>query len=111
MDDFIAEIESAEEGGRDFDYQIECWLHERALVLWDALHYTTSLDAALTLVPEGWSLHIDQADNRRWFVELRHGFQTSYNEVVRAEHGSLFCALCIAALKARQASDNRGGNE
>lgn len=71
-----------------------------------APHYTTSLDAAVSLVPEGWTVaQIGQGDNKRWWVELRHGFQTSYGKVVIAPTrdgcATPALALCIAALKAR----------
>ena len=66
--------------------------------------YTASIDAAMTLVPEGWTVaHITQNDDKSWFAELREGFLTSYNRVATSPINTATpaIALCIAALKAR----------
>ena len=60
-DDLIARLEAASEGSRKLD--IALW-EELKLIAPGAIsggtyelpHYTTSIDAALTLVPEGWIL-------------------------------------------------------
>lgn len=65
--------------------------------------YTTSIDAALALVPDGWNRRLSESDNHNWWVELREGFETSYNRVIHAEARTAPLALCIAALKARLA--------
>jgi hypothetical protein len=47
---------------------------------------TASFDAALALcerVLPGWTIaNINQDDTKRWWSELREGYQTSYNRVV-----------------------------
>ena len=60
-------------------------------------HYTTSIDAALTLVPDGWT------------ITLHHGYRISASlrdqntgRAVKIYASSLVLALCIAALKARE---------
>lgn len=63
--------------------------------------YTASFDAALTLVPEGWTRAVDAtAPECRIDVDLfepgSHGAQ------VRGTHDSEPIATCIAALKARE---------
>lgn len=66
--------------------------------------YTASIDAAMSLVPEGWTVaRIAQNDDKSWFVELREGFLTSYNRVAMSplKTSTPAIALCIAALKAR----------
>ena len=70
--------------------------------------YTTSLDAALTLVPDGWTVaRISQTDRKGWNVELREGYLSSYNRVVIAPYKynapTPALAMCAAALKAREA--------
>ena len=65
--------------------------------------YTASLDAAMTLVPEGWTIAtIGQNDDKSWFVELREGFLTSYNRVAMSPIKTVTpaIALCIAAIAA-----------
>ena len=72
--------------------------------------YTASLDAAVGLVPEGWSLHMNQHDGGEWSAELREGYATSYGHVALAfKHPTLPLALCIAALKARKAAQSQDG--
>jgi len=69
--------------------------------------YTASLDAALTLVPEGWTVaRIGQNDNKTWHVELRHGHCTSFDRVVIAPRDCAAAtpalALTLACMKARK---------
>jgi hypothetical protein len=74
-----------------------------------ALLFTASLDAAMTLVPEGWVIGsvAEEAPRTQWVVELRRGHRTSYDKVVFSEYtpgkrcASFALALCAAALKAR----------
>lgn len=56
----------------------------------------TSLDAALTLVPEGWSWRVGNLPSGKGFADL--GTQASLQCV---EGATPPLALCIAALKAR----------
>lgn len=72
-------------------------------------HYTASVDAALTLVPDTWTIaNMGQTDNKNWVIELRRGFATSYSDVIivgsqqTKRLASLAIAICVAALKARQ---------
>ena len=64
--------------------------------------YTASLDAALTLVPEGFIRRNSQCRFGVWLVELWCG-DVSFNSPVTAEglHPIEALALCIAALKVR----------
>ncbi len=116
MDKLIAELEAATEGSRQLDFAIylalglpitnKANLTSRMI----AVHlenvsprYTTSLDAALTLVPEGWRWEAadygggDQDGPR---AELWHGVH-HYG----AFGGTPVLAVCIAALRARQAME------
>ncbi len=76
---------------------------------WAAPHFTTSIDAALTLVPEGWIWTLAMVGGRAE-ARLLAGDTISKCELAYAPTPAL--ALCIAALKARQpppenASPNR----
>lgn len=114
LDDVIAKLEAASEGSRELDEAIgEALLNGRErnpkpYGAWAELvsEYTTSLDAALTLVPEGWKTYavdgpaIDHDGLWTWMLVAGE----------RGTHGTSHCptlALCIAALKARREGDNR----
>lgn len=62
---------------------------------YDVPNYTTSLDAALTLLPEGWSWRVGNTPSKA-FADL--GTQQSLQCIVGATPA---LALCIGALKAR----------
>ncbi|KKN17818.1 hypothetical protein LCGC14_0962000 [marine sediment metagenome] len=122
MDALIADLESAAEGSRELDARIAeevVWVKGRGDSLRSAgidfyetaqamcQRYTTSLDAALTLVPEGWDWEIadyggDQDSPR---AVLWHGIPAEHVDDVK-HHGAFgwtpALALCIASLKARR---------
>lgn len=129
MKDLIAELERAEVGSRELDAKIavatfdefspsgdlvyaklpnrydHCtagtyWRKSRSgASLYTAPHYTTSLDAALTLMPEGWGGVLGLGcSGRTWLWKSNH---TSSKEGAMAPTGKLPALnLCIAALKA-----------
>lgn len=125
--ELIARLESATEGSRGIDTEIHCFIHGWRLIEVDARsgafawehkaqefvsgplgapYYTTSVDAALTLVPKGWTTaRICENDDKSWAVELREGYLTSYTRVVfggKNHHDRTpALALCIASLRAR----------
>ena len=59
--------------------------------------FSTNIDAALTLAPEGWSWRVGNVPSGGGFADL--GTQTSLQCI---EGGTPALALCIAALKARE---------
>jgi hypothetical protein len=67
--------------------------------------YTASLDAAMTLVPEGHKCGVTQQDREKaseqWWGELRRGYWTSYDKAFVARGATAALALCAAALRAR----------
>jgi hypothetical protein len=84
--------------------RIACWHSDgQVAVHWDVPHYTTSLDAALTLVPEGaeWNLikllHPD--DMVGYSADV--GLPTEVRWFQASARTTPALALCIAALKAR----------
>jgi len=106
MKDLIKKLEAATEGSREFDAKVAEVIGffdgQRAsysLNIDLIPYYTTSIDAALTLVPEGWSRPwIKRHNGHHWSVELH---QPSTER--QGRHKELPLALCIAALKARDA--------
>jgi hypothetical protein len=82
----------------------------------EAQRYTASLDAAMTLVPEGWVIGsvAEEAPRTQWVVELRRGYRTSYDKAIFSDCRpgqrckTFALALCAAALRARAASPTQG---
>ena len=76
---------------------------------WHAPAYTASLDAALTLVPNGWVFTLSTDDNASFPNAAAHArcanvpWASAYvNRVSDAHAATPAIALCIAALKARE---------
>ena len=62
--------------------------------------YTASLDAAVTLVPEGWAVELVQAlSGSPWHATLRGG--SALVPIIGATASKPALALCAAALRAR----------
>ena len=81
--------------------QLYPWANPNGDLLEDCPHYTASIDAALTLVPEGWTRFVDAtAPECLIDVEL---FAPGKGPLTKGSHRCESIALCIAALKARQA--------
>lgn len=140
MDDLIERLESAPEGSRELDAEIE--LDRRKFIagaaafvgwaanpdlgkgkvlgwIWDgehvnsqdeAPHYTTSVDAALTLVPEGWAIegamiwpgHPISLKLLETHLEGGRYWHDSDDGSCEIQAATLALAICIAALKARR---------
>ena len=110
-DDLIARLESAPEGSRELDKAI--WLHITDAPYVDFRadtadwlpHYTTSLDAALELVPEGWTAWELRSHGRktRFSADLSRMSECDAGEDWAHGMGSTpALALVIAVLRARQ---------
>ncbi len=125
MQALIAELEAATEGSRELDVAIrtialgfratnqdklnpeQIRSHHRHF----AAHYTTLLEAALSLAPEGWGWLVRGGDGecfanltRGSIPIMSHGIQINraYQDTPTYA-ATVPLALCIAALKARQA--------
>ena len=75
---------------------------------WDAPHYTTSIDAALTLVPEGWNGKVEfgvPVEDKQEAELWNYKFYPDGREVFGSGNTSAL-ALCIAALKAREQTND-----
>ena len=121
--DLIAKLREATEGSRELDYEIAQAFPDKygpveslraadeVGLQWGALpipHWSTSLDAALTLVPEGmeWGIHGNlwkydlSAYVRKW-VDDDLTVYSSRRPGVPTPNITPALALCIAALRAR----------
>lgn len=107
--DLIARLEAATGPSRELDEAISVWLHNAAnpggrVVLWVAMPrpYTSSLDAAVTLVPEGhwWSAGACQRENHATVAPEGVDDDRSHE----GYGATVALALVIAALKARSAT-------
>ena len=118
MSDLIERLIQATEGSRELDEAIaiytgwfyrahwavkEKWIRPNGWKCRKPYTFTTSLDAALTLVPEGRWLHLEQfagatgSGKSAWHARL-------YDAKATEVYGMGFTpalALCIASLKAR----------
>ena len=111
MNNLIAELERATEGNRDLDTSI--WSAVRCPTLFnDRPHYTTSLDAALTLVPAGvmWEVGTMEGEAKVCWESAPSYYTEFATAESYAEDGDTFnaaLALTIAALRARQAMEEQ----
>ena len=112
LDALIADLEAATGPSRELDEAIYRYWRKvtpapRPGVMWTtdleyAPTYTASLDAALTLVPEGWRVNwAGQTGELHWFFDLIEC--NGPGQTRRAWHQCYSIALCIAALRARRA--------
>ena len=124
LQSLISALKAATEGTRGLDYHIheaigwqdndECGWSKPATgertadTGWP--HYTTSLDAALTLVPEGWGWAAAELDKgepsavvTNFLPQLKPGTLDANPDRIdfRSKAATHALALCIAALKAR----------
>lgn len=131
MKDLIEKLESAMEGSRELDYLIHGTIKgwrlpdgpnsfswsvidsfqygspdsERTAIYikeWELPEYTTSLDAALALVPNGYCWQVRQGIAVRanvWSLEIDYADSHTLPQGLTPAAPAL--ALCIAALKAR----------
>lgn len=126
--DLIARLESAKEGSRELDLDVaeqagsdglECppdsipalrkFQAEEDRLPYDDIsmewlpYYTTSIDAALTLVPEGYAGLTMRTNTTKPRVVI-HCLPHSNKTNQYGEGNTLALALCIASLKAREES-------
>lgn len=125
-DELLTALREAKEPSRELDRDIALiagWRYEgppreSGPYLWvapdgrrDAVPpwFTTSLDAALTLVPTGWSEEIKRTKNRRrWRVNLwLDAFDHRQDRIQSADAPTGALALCIAAILARYQEEGR----
>ena len=107
----IERLEAATEGSRELDYAIAETIGRETVRAMQGTFapwkYTTSIDAALKLVPEGlyWVVtHGRTRPDEPLGCTMLTGKEPANEKVCEAEGATAALATCIAALKARQAS-------
>lgn len=102
MTDLIARLEAATEGNRELDVEI----HQlRGFITDTPAPYTQSIDAALTLIPDGWTVSVMRFSDGEGYVELSDNqgrFLVKGDTEIYQEAATPALAICIAALKARE---------
>lgn len=117
MSDLLDKLQSASEGSRELDAMIANELGILGGMAYDhwaaieahAPHYTTNLQDAVSLVPEGWL--VDQVGEWEspvlrargpWLAILKR--PPDYKQVVRCDHAPTpALAFCAAIIKAHEA--------
>ena len=106
-------LQSAAQGSRELDAEIANHVAaNKGLRGFSANppQYTTSIDAALTLVPEGWALIkigsvsvMSKAENGAFKSHLEYEpfLMTKKTDKANGRHRLMPIAICLAALKAR----------
>lgn len=96
--------------GNECDYVLERGCDAREQDAPELPYFTASLDAAMTLVPEGWGPALDSVERGKlpmaelWHHEAKHdGGGMPYQERAKGVATTLALALCAAALRARAA--------
>jgi hypothetical protein len=121
LDEIIAALEKADGPSPDLDraiadavltepqtvhlagapIEIQMWRYPDGSV-GSELRFTSSLDAALTLVPEGWTWTIEQyASFKNFGAKLENEMGDEVEHDVYPAPPSAALALCIASLRAR----------
>jgi hypothetical protein len=109
----IAMLQNAKEGSEYLDYAIQrLFTTAKPVPL-----YTRSLDAALKLLPEGWTIHrLSQISNCQggfsgWIGEIYRASDAMIPYPATSAVASAPLALCVAALRVRLANtqDDDGG--
>lgn len=119
MKDLILRLEKATGPDREIDLAIGHWLWRitNAGKPWECFDYgtdgpnrkfTNSIDAALTLVPEGHVVSIRSYSDGSWRASVRNLSDVAGQSMLGGEKPIAAIALCIAALKARLAMAEKG---
>lgn len=127
MDELIARLEAAPEGNADLDGEISeiewrqagspdvkhigggLMVSSRQSMEFQAPRYTTSLDAALTLVPEGMYWFVD-SDFRTSSPQAGVSRMDDEEYIFGAKASTPALALSAAGLKARAAMEKEGAD-
>lgn len=105
MKELIAKLEAAKEGSRQLDHEIavavEKYKEPPVTALdtdWWTPHYSTSIDAALTLVPKSWDKTCREVGG-----ECNASVGPPRAPDIESSGATPALALCIASLRARAA--------
>lgn len=109
----IERVAAATEGGRELDHAIhyqvvvvksdrfteQSWTQKATAENWNTPRYSTSIDAVLTLLPEGLEFEFT---NLYGVAAVSMGINTESPCYARREDGNITLALLSAILRARQ---------
>jgi len=101
MKKLIERLEDAEHGSRELDAELGVAIVGYKLFDVDSLlHYTASIDDALTLVPQGWvwSLEVNEDGNAEGCIAESLDSFTQHSTCASTPA----LTICIAALKAKE---------
>ena len=103
--ELIAALEAATEPSWELDAEIARAIGAPVYPDLRAHRYTSSLDAALTLVPEGWCWAIEGSRRAAVYDPSADPEPGSFANPIQMRSGfTPAIALCVAALKARDAA-------
>jgi hypothetical protein len=104
MSKLISTLQAAAEGSEYLDYAVQ----RQFSLMKPVPAYTRSLDAAMLLIPEGWSIHrMGQRHDCRgkftgWFAELYRAADAVIELPANSQGATAPLAICIAAMRVRQ---------
>ena len=114
MNKLISQLNTATKESRGLDIKMWEWINNELvkygsgnvnpILLTKVPHYTTSIDAALTLVPEGWSLYHLDTFGGGGYCEVTPS-DGDESDCINGQASTPALALCIAALKAKEKND------
>lgn len=102
MRELIAKLGVTTEGSRELDKAIWLALGESPHRLMLCPEYTASIDAALTLVPNGWCWAVLRLPNGMFSAGMQK--PPAAPLLTDDEFATPALALCVAALRAREAA-------
>ena len=90
---------------REVDFEIEKLVRPRAYMLDGPARqdpaYTASLDAAMTLVPDGWEWQMEAEETEMFFPPSPWTYRVEMGNLIKVEAATPALALTAAALRAR----------
>src|SRR5260370_14749630 len=108
----VAALASAGEGSECLDYAIQ----RQFPLMKPVPPYTSSVDAAMSLLPEDWSIHrlCHRHDCRGsftgWFAELYRAADAVIEQPANSLGATAPLALCVAAMRVRHAETLPAGD-
>ena len=104
MKDLIERLREAKEGSADLDKEIALAAYPNPQGNWVMRPYSTSIDAALTMLGEGWEYEITTLYGVA-HVELPLNANDIDPQIGRRVDGNVPLALCEAIMKAREVQE------
>ncbi len=107
----VAALEAATEGSEYLDYAIQ----RQFALMKPVPAYTSSVDAAMSLLPDGWSIHrlCHRHDCRGnftgWFAELYRASDAVIEQPANSLGATAALALCVTAMRVKLAALSRRG--